>query len=194
METLSSRQKEIIGAALGLIADRGIQALTIKNLSQVVGISEPGIYRHFTNKWEILYGIIEYHDRDNKVFLDNILNSEMSPLDKLESFCLRLFRLFTDHPALSITLLFNELFQNDKRLLKRVSEIMGRTQDYIMRIIEEGQRGHLLRQDISTQSLSTVLIGAVRLIITRWRVSNFDFDLEREGMKLWRELKDLIRL
>ncbi len=194
METLSSRQKEIIGAALGLIADRGIQALTIKNLSQVVGISEPGIYRHFTNKWEILYGIIEYHDRDNKVFLDNILNSEMSPLDKLESFYLRLFGLFTDHPALSITLLFNELFQNDKRLLNRVSEIMGRTQDYIMRIIEEGQRGHLLRQDISAQSLSTVLIGAVRLIITRWRVSNFDFDLEREGMKLWRELKDLIRL
>ena len=194
METLSSRQKEIIGAALGLIADGGIQALTIKNLSEVVGISEPGIYRHFTNKWEILYGIIEYHDRDNKVFLDNILNSEMSPLDKLESFCLRLFRLFTDHPALSITLLFNELFQNDKILLNRVSETMNRTQDYIMRIIEEGQRGHLLRQDISAQSLSTVLIGSVRLMITRWRVSKFDFDLEREGMKLWRELKDLIRL
>jgi TetR/AcrR family fatty acid metabolism transcriptional regulator len=194
METLSSRQKEIIDAALGLIADKGIQALTIKNLSEVIGISEPGIYRHFANKWEILYGIIEYHDRDNKVFLDNILNSELNPLDKLESFYLRLFGLFTDHPALSITLLFNELFQNDKRLLNRVSEIMNRTQDYIIKIIEEGQRGHLLRQDISAQSLSTVLIGAVRLIITRWRLSNFDFDLEKEGTELWLGLKDLIRL
>jgi len=56
------------------------------------------------------------------------------------------------------SILSNELFQNDKILLKSVSETMNKTQDYIMRIIEEGQRGHLLRRDISAQSLSIVLI------------------------------------
>ena len=41
-------------SALGLIAEKGIQGLTIKNLSKKIGISEPAIYRHFDSKSSIL--------------------------------------------------------------------------------------------------------------------------------------------
>ena len=46
METeLSERQKEIINASLELIAESGIQSLTIKNLSKKIGLVESAIYR-----------------------------------------------------------------------------------------------------------------------------------------------------
>ena len=43
----TERQQEIIDVALKLINNRGIQGLTMKNLSREIGVSEPAIYRHF---------------------------------------------------------------------------------------------------------------------------------------------------
>ena len=49
---LSKRQKEIIGAAISLIAQNGIEGLTTKALAAAVGISEPALYRHFSpSEW-----------------------------------------------------------------------------------------------------------------------------------------------
>ena len=193
MKKFSDRQGEIIGAALGLIGDGGIQSLTIKNISHAVGVSEPALYRHFTNKHEILQSIIEYYDDENQKALKSIEDSEMNPLAQLESFHRRLVTQFAGNPALSITLLFNEVFQNDRKLMHRISKIMTRTQARITRIIEEGQGKGLIRRDISARFLSTVLIGVVRLTITRWRLANFGFDLEKEGSGLWEELERLLK-
>ncbi|MCD4664213.1 MAG: TetR/AcrR family transcriptional regulator, partial [Bacteroidales bacterium] len=44
---LSDRQQQIIEESIKIIDEKGIQGLTIKNLSKAIGISEPGIYRHF---------------------------------------------------------------------------------------------------------------------------------------------------
>ncbi|MBT4968054.1 MAG: TetR/AcrR family transcriptional regulator [Bacteroidetes bacterium] len=55
----TDRQKEIVEVALELITEKGIQGLTIKNLSKKIGISEPAIYRHFDNKIQILISILE---------------------------------------------------------------------------------------------------------------------------------------
>ncbi len=50
MNDFTVRQKQIIQESIQLIADKGIQGLTIKNISKSIGISEPAIYRHFDNK------------------------------------------------------------------------------------------------------------------------------------------------
>jgi len=51
---LTDRQIEIINKSIDIIATKGIQGLTIKNLSKEIGISEPAIYRHFESKTDIL--------------------------------------------------------------------------------------------------------------------------------------------
>ena len=56
---LTDRQKEIIEVSLNLIAGKGIQGLTIKNISKEIGISEPAIYRHYENKIQILIALLE---------------------------------------------------------------------------------------------------------------------------------------
>jgi AcrR family transcriptional regulator len=190
--SFSTRQGEIIDAALSLIAEGGIQALTIKNLSRVVGISEPGLYRHFANKMEILHSIIEYSDSENRKVLLQIRESELQPLEQLEAFFQHLFGKFMAQPGLSVTLLLNEMFQKDKGLMKRLAQTMERTRSFLVEIIAEGQANKTIRSDLSPSSLSTVLIGTVRLEITRWRLTEFGFDLEQEGMNLWRDLKELI--
>ena len=56
----TERQKEIIKASLELITNKGIQGLTIKNLSKKIGVTEPAIYRHFESKTQILISMLEF--------------------------------------------------------------------------------------------------------------------------------------
>ena len=53
MTAYTDRQNQIIQESIQLIAQKGIQGLTIKNISKAIGFSEPAIYRHFENKNDI---------------------------------------------------------------------------------------------------------------------------------------------
>ena len=55
---LTVRQQEIIDAALALIAEQGIQNLTIKNIAAALKITEPAIYRNFDSKFVILDALL----------------------------------------------------------------------------------------------------------------------------------------
>ncbi|MFA7543052.1 MAG: helix-turn-helix domain-containing protein, partial [Candidatus Cloacimonadaceae bacterium] len=44
---IKPRQLEIVQAAIQLIARRGYEKLTTKNLAQSLGVSEASLYRHF---------------------------------------------------------------------------------------------------------------------------------------------------
>ena len=54
----TARQLQIIQESITLIAEKGIQGLTMKNLASAIGVSEPALYRHFKSKNDILSGII----------------------------------------------------------------------------------------------------------------------------------------
>ena len=42
--------------------------------------------------------------------------------------------------------------------------------------------------------LALILMGALRLMVTKWRLSGFSFDLEKEGTDLWNALRKIIEL
>jgi AcrR family transcriptional regulator len=70
----TERQQEIIDVALDLISQKGIQGLTMKNLSKEIGISEPAIYRHFENKIEILLAVLDlFRDSTREIFEKELL-------------------------------------------------------------------------------------------------------------------------
>ena len=115
---LTLRQQEIIDVSICLIADKGIQSLTIKNISQTIGISEPAIYRHFKNKFEILMTILDTF----QLIAADVLNSEdiknLSSLDKIEFFLLDRYKRCVENPKLAKLMFAEENFQDDERLAK----------------------------------------------------------------------------
>ena len=189
---LSKRQQEIISASIELIAENGIQQLTIKNLSKKLKTAESATYRHFKSKMEILLAILGQF-KQNKLFaLELVRESNLSELDKLEMVFRERFKQFTAHPAVTAVIFSEEIFQNDKRLSDEVFEIMNASQDTILKIIKSGQENGKIRNDIESTEISLTIIGALRLIVIKWRLSGFAFDLQKEGDKLWRSIKKMI--
>ncbi len=87
MKKFTERQQQIVEIAIKLIADKGIQNLTTKNLAKEIGISEPAIYRHFSNKLEILKAVITNFQIKMKPALEKLKKS-LNSLNKIENFIL----------------------------------------------------------------------------------------------------------
>ncbi len=192
MTTFTKRQQEIINAAIELIAEKGIQELTIKNLSKKIGIAESAIYRHFSSKMDILLGILAIF-RDSKEQLNRELQgSEASATEKLKNMLLRRFEYFSSNRALASVIFSEELFRNDRRLSEQIYDIMRVNQNIIIGIIREGQLSGEFRNDVPDQELAFMITGALRLIVTHWRLSDFKIDLIEEGQKLWCTIERLI--
>ena len=192
MNTFTERQKEIIETAVSIISKKGIQRLTIKNISGNLGISEPAIYRHFDSKMEILLAILINFKKASKATIQRIHATGKPPLEQIEMIFSTHFSKFAANPALAATLFSEEIFQNDKRLSREVAAIMNLSQETIETLIQKGQKSGEIRTDIREKHLATIILGALRLIVTQWRLTKFSFDLETEGGKLWDAIKKLL--
>ncbi len=193
MVAFTKRQREIVNTAIELIAEKGIQELTIKNLSKKIGIAESAIYRHFNSKLDILISILALFKDNIDALNSQIKNLETTPTLKLKAMLDQRFEHFAQNPTFASVVFSEELFRNDQRLSKAVFTIMQETQNAMIAIIAEGQSKGEIRQEISAEELSFMIIGAVRLIVTKWRMTDFSFDLKQEGQKLWQTIQTLIK-
>ena len=80
----TERQIQIVKSSIELIASKGIQGFTIKNLAKVIGISEPAIYRHFENKIEILITILNNFKEMSEMMSEMVVNSNDTANEKIE--------------------------------------------------------------------------------------------------------------
>ena len=192
MNTFTDRQKQIIDVSIQLIAEKGIQQLTIKNISKSLGISEPAIYRHFDGKIDILLAILSNFKEKSHVISMNITSNKTSSIKQIESIFIDHFKQFTVNPASAAVIFSEEIFQNEKRLAEQVNLIMQSNKNTFNKIIKKGQQNNKIRKDIPEEQLSLIIMGALRLIVTKWRLSNFAFDLEKKGRELWKSIEKLI--
>jgi len=190
---MTQRQSEILKESLKLIADKGIQGFTIKNLANGIGVTEPAIYRHFENKQKILIGILSLFKENKENFFNNLKSDNITPLEKLEALFEMRFKYFAKNKAIASVIFSEELFRNDPLLSEKVFEIMKENQKIILQIIKAGQKSADIKPNVSVEQLAFIITGAIRLIVTKWRLSDYSFNLEKEGKSLWKTIELLIK-
>lgn len=190
----SKRQQEIIEISIGLIADLGIQGFTIKNLSQRVGVTEGAIYRHFKSKTEILLSILKAFQKESAITLENACTSERSAMEEITNIFTHHFNYFAEKPAIAAVIFSESIFQNDNLLSKEVYKLLLMHEDALVCIINKGQAtGEIRSGSISKVQLVRIIIGSIRYTVTKWRLSNYEFDIKREGLILLENIKELLK-
>jgi len=181
---LSERQQQIIDESIKIIDKKGIQGLTIKNLSKAIGISEPGIYRHFESKTEILINILN-NFKEMALGLSSIMETyNVSAIEKMRFMFSKLFEMFPENPSIVSVIFSEEIFKNEEVLKNKIAEILNLNTQTIEKIIAKGQAEKNVREDIDEESLALLAMGSVRLLVKKWDLNNHNFDLSAEGEKL----------
>lgn len=189
----TDRQLEIIQASYQLISWHGIQGLTIKNLAERIGVTEPAIYRHYKNKVEILVSILDYFYLTYNPVFSKISESEANSIDKIRTIFLSLFEAFIQNPTMVAVIFSEEIFRNQPMLTAKLETIMESNSQIIKTIIESGQQNDEITNNADAAHLATIILGALRLHVKKWHMKNNQFDLLQTGMALFENLKLLIQ-
>ena len=187
---LSERQKEIIKASLELIAEKGIQGLTIKNLSKKIGLAESAIYRHYESKTQILIAIL---DSISEQTTPNGSTKVESVINHLEQKLRNNFQTFTANPALVSVIFAEDLFQNEALLVEKTKAKVEKSISEVAKLIKVGQQKGEIRNDIDSEQLAIMINGSVRMLVKQWKMSDYSFDLIQKGDELINSMKLLLK-
>jgi AcrR family transcriptional regulator len=189
---LTKRQTEIIEVSIKIIDKKGIQGLTIKNLSKEIGISEAAIYRHFDNKTAILVAILDVFTDLSKMFASIMETYEASTKEKIQFMFGKMIDVLTDSPALISVFFSEDIFKNESILKEKVTSIQNRNQATIKSIISKGKQTNDIRKDIDTKSLALIIMGSLRFLVKNWSLNGQNLSLQKEGDKLINAINILI--
>lgn len=182
MEKYTNRQIEIMEAATARIDKHGIQNLTIKNLAADIGLSEPALYRHFKSKNEILLSLLNYFIAEMKNRIKSLAkNPDDSAADELRDIFKSQLQAFTNKPSIVSVIFAESIFHFDEDLRIKVTEIMDLMQNYVSANIKKGQVNGEYEKLINASTLTTIVIGGIRLTVLKWKVSGHRTNLLKDG-------------
>lgn len=185
---LSKRQKEIVEKAILIIDEKGIQGLTIKNLSKAIGISEPAIYRHFDSKFDILYTILNGF-KEQLAQREHLLAQDKSePLVKMQHFYMQVLERFVKKPSLVSVIFSEEIFQNEARLAEKVMEIQKMNEEIIRNMLEELKQSKQIPEHVNIEMIVLLFFGSMRQLVRQWKFEGHKFDLVEKGNTLFATL------
>lgn len=182
MEKFTDRQIEIMEAATTRIDQFGIQNLTIKTLAADIGLSEPALYRHFDGKNEILLGLLNYFLLEMKTRIDGIeVKPNETAGDALRTLFNSQLQNFTNRPAIVSVIFAESIFRFDERLSNKVSEIMDVMNNLVKSNIKKGQEAGQYGKLIKASTLTTIIVGGMRMTVLKWKISGNKSSLIKDG-------------
>ncbi len=165
------RQSQIIDTAINIIHQHGYSYLSIRELANQVGISQPALYRHFTNKDAIILGIL-----DRMMQLGTSIKQKLetvnNPKEKIKQFILGHIEFLQENPEMTSVIFSEDIFQDNAQAKNKLKTILDFRCQILTEIIAEAKNNGVV-VDISPQDLSMLIIGYLRLVILKWCLNNF---------------------
>ena len=191
---MSDKQLEIIKATGNILTSSGVSGLTIKKLAAAMQFSESAIYRHFESKEEIIYALLDFLATN----MDERLTASRSIKENQKEQFVRLFQnqysFFKQNPHFVVAVFSDGLMEESQRINEMIYKIMSVKIKHLKPLLIEGQQSGVFTKAISADDLTHIVMGTFRLQIYKWRMAEFQFDIEIEGNKMIQAMLTLIHL
>lgn len=191
---ITPRQLEILQYAADLLINHGVQALTIKKLSQKMGFSEAALYRHFESKDAIVIALLRYMINNTNERLLVIVETEKGAEYKLQMFVQQQVAYMSENRHFLLIMFAESIISENETINQVVREIMGMIKGNLLKIMIQGQEEGNFRKDILAEELTLVMIGTFRLQILQWKMSGFGFDIKSRSETMVQSIIKLLSI
>lgn len=193
MKEITNRQLEIIEAAGKILTASGVGGLTIKNLAKEMGFSESAIYRHFSSKQDIIIAMLEYLAKNMDERYGVAISQDQSVEEKFINLFTSQFTFFKSNPYFVVAVFSDGLMEESQKVNDAIHKIMTVKMKHLKPIIMQGQKDDIFTNEISVEELLNVVMGSFRLFMFKWRIADFNYDIEEPGHKLIQTLLKLLK-
>jgi len=189
---IKPRQLEIIEATSKILTTSGINGMTIKNLAKEMNFSESAIYRHFSSKEEIILSMLNYLSENIDERLLSIPKTR-NPEENFRAMFQEQFRFFSKNSHFVVAVFSDGLMEESQRINEVILKLMAVMMKHLMPIITDGQQKKAFTNAISSEDLLHIVMGTFKLQMFKWRLFNFEFDLNESGNKMIESILILIK-
>ena len=191
---LTKRQMDIVNAAITIIAQKGYEKLTTKNLAAELGLTEAALYRHFASKHELVVMLLCHFEQLSCEVIKSIREQGLAPLDGIRHFVLNRYELFAGNPNLAQVMFSEELFKNDPSFIEQYQSITHVHKEEVIAYITAAQNQGKIDKSLVPIQLFRIIVGSMRMIVSQWNMSKRSFDLRTEGAALLETIIKLIEV
>lgn len=182
-----SGKERVLRAGLNLFAERGFDRVTIRDIGQAAGLTNPALYRHYASKEELG---VDLYRRCYRLLLDTVTAAtagvEAAP-DRLEAYATAYVELASARP---VEILFVDEHKFRFWPMVRAEFGSGTVTALVAAWLEEGRAQGVVRGDVATPTLIASFIGS----LSHWvALHAAGLATTEDGLALGPLFSDLIR-
>ena len=180
----TERKSEIVDAAIRLAAEIGPDRITTEHLAKEVGISQPGIFRHFSTKGDIWWAVAQ--QIGTMMGQKTGINSDSGgvPDVQLRELVLAHLGFIQTTPAIPAILFSRELHAENEKMRAFFAGLIGSRQRAFSKLIEAEVVAGKFRNSLNPDDAAYLVLALIQGLAMRWSLNARDFDLVAEGRRL----------
>lgn len=155
----NDKQIEILEVSEVLFAEKGFDGTSIRNIAKVAKINVAMVSYYFGSKERLLESLIVYRTSDLKNQLDNLLQEDLEPIDKINKLIELYINRINSNRGIYRILHFEFTSKKREQNLQAFSELKKGNLKSLETIIEEGQKKGIFRKDVIIPLITPTILG-----------------------------------
>ncbi len=176
MKREKPKYKQIIDAAVRVIADNGYHGSQVSKIAKEAGVADGTIYLYFKNKEDILISVFEEKMGAFIENLEQVVAEEMTMSEKLYKMIENHYTILQqDHHLAIVTQL--ELRQSSLPLRTKINEVLKQYLVHLDRILQAGKEQGEISETTDLRIVRQMIFGTIDETCTTWVMTGQKYDL-----------------
>lgn len=179
------RRRQIVQAALSLMASHGLKGLTIAGIAGHVGLVPSAIYRHFKNKDQVIDAILDLVREQLLGNVQMVTQEAENILDRLKRLLMQHIQLIRENRGILRVAFSEEVMSGPSN---RKAKVYGMVKAYLQgvaEIVRQGQEAGVIRKNLEPNTVAVAFLGLIQPAAILWQLSEGEFELTHQAERAW---------
>jgi AcrR family transcriptional regulator/uncharacterized protein (DUF2249 family) len=175
------RRVEIARAALKLLADGPVESVSTRAIARKIGLTQPGLFRHFRSRDEILAAVVGLARTEMAARAREIFDAKMPPLETIRAVISAILQFAMDHPGVP-RLLFHDIGSGGTSRFHRSLRLLVSTQrSMFVALIGTAITDGELPPALDAHRAADLGVAGLQGILLQWQLGDRRFELAPLG-------------
>jgi AcrR family transcriptional regulator len=189
-----ARQEQIIEAAMGLVATRGLRGLNVAAIASRIGLVPSAIYRHFESKNDVVDMVLDFIQEKLLTNIKITCKETSEPMERLQRILKRHVETLKENQAIPRIIFTEDVFSGNTKRKTKVYRIINGYLQGLNQIIRDGQKKGEIRSNIDSKTIALMFLGMIQPGVILWFLSDGKFDISKESERNWNVFREAIRV
>ena len=177
MKKNKPKYKQIIDAAVIVIAEYGYHQAQVSKIAKQAGVADGTIYLYFKNKEDILISLFEEKMGEFVEKIEEEIAGVQSASEKLSLLINKHFDILSSDPHLAIVTQL-ELRQSNKELRLKINTVLKGYLALVDNVLREGMENGEFKSDLNYKLARQMIFGTLDEIVTTWVMNEQKYQLK----------------